>query len=225
MLWTDAIRRAIDAPVATVGRSTGSATWRRPRAPRRGPPCPVGGAAGRRRSDSARSVHPQRIRGHRTAGRPRFVAHTGVPTGQPCRHLRLAVERAVRIGYDTDTVAAICGSLAGAWWGATAVPLEWRRVLHGRADYGTPALSAADLDRLARLADAAGSDDRIGWPSAERLVPYYDTNSRRPLAGPWTHRSLWAMSTPCSACWTRSTRWSRSVVWVASTCPRRWSTR
>lgn len=62
--------------------------------------------------------------------------------------------------------------------------LEWRRVLNGRADYGCPALSAADLDRLDRLADAGGGDDRIGWPSAERWVPHYEHKfPAHPLAG------------------------------------------
>lgn len=42
-----------------------------------------------------------------------------------------ALERAVRGGNDTDTVAAIAGSLAGAVYGANAVPLHWRRMLHG----------------------------------------------------------------------------------------------
>ena len=42
------------------------------------------------------------------------LAHTEVPTDQPCRHLRPAIERAIRMGNYTDTVAAICGSLQGA---------------------------------------------------------------------------------------------------------------
>lgn len=58
-----------------------------------------------------------------------------------------ALERAVRGGADTDTVAAIAGSLAGAVWGASAVPAEWQRVLHG-----WPGYSAADLVRLAEAA-------------------------------------------------------------------------
>lgn len=50
------------------------------------------------------------------------------------------LERAVRAGYDTDTIAAIAGSLSGAVHGATAVPREWREELHG-----WPHLRAADL--------------------------------------------------------------------------------
>ena len=46
-------------------------------------------------------------------------------------HLRLALDAAVRGGGDTDTVAAIAGGLLGAAYGASAVPADWRRVLHG----------------------------------------------------------------------------------------------
>jgi len=58
-----------------------------------------------------------------------------------------ALERAVRGGNDTDTVAAIAGSLAGAVYGAGAVPEHWRRILHG-----WPGLGADDLAHLAATA-------------------------------------------------------------------------
>lgn len=61
--------------------------------------------------------------------------------------LRDAVERAVRGGGDTDTVAAIAGSLAGALFGGSAVPLEWKRRLHG-----WPGIDADELERMAALA-------------------------------------------------------------------------
>ena len=48
-------------------------------------------------------------------------------------HLRCALERAVRGGGDTDTVAAIAGGLLGATYGASAVPSAWRLVLQGLA--------------------------------------------------------------------------------------------
>jgi len=41
---------------------------------------------------------------------------------------------AVRAGYDTDTVAAITGQLAGAIYGASTVPMEWVEALHGWPD-------------------------------------------------------------------------------------------
>lgn len=59
-------------------------------------------------------------------------------------HLRNSLERAVRGGYDTDTVAAIAGGLLGAAHGAGAVPAMWTAALHG-----WPGLDAAGLTRLA----------------------------------------------------------------------------
>lgn len=38
---------------------------------------------------------------------------------------------AIRIGYDTDTVASICGAMLGARWGLSAIPVEWTEILHG----------------------------------------------------------------------------------------------
>lgn len=60
-----------------------------------------------------------------------------------------ALIRAVRGGGDTDTVAAIAGSLAGAVWGAKQVPSDWQRRLHGWPGYTT--------EDLSRLAIAAAS--------------------------------------------------------------------
>ncbi|MDX2375197.1 ADP-ribosylglycohydrolase family protein [Microbacterium sp. LRZ72] len=78
-----------------------------------------------------------------------------------------ALERAVRGGDDTDTVAAIAGSLAGALWGGSAVPITWNRVLHG-----WPGLCAGDLPRFAVLATRGGAADAEGWPLAERATVY-----------------------------------------------------
>ncbi len=79
------------------------------------------------------------------------VVHTPIPAGDPALHLRNALVEAVRIGDDTDTVAAIAGMVLGARWGASAVPAEWRDVLHG-----WPGLRAPDLERLAVLTAARG---------------------------------------------------------------------
>jgi len=78
------------------------------------------------------------------------IATTPVPEDDPAAatfradHLRLALDAAVRAGFDTDTVAAIAGGLLGAAHGASAVPLEWRTLLHGWPD-----LTARDLVALA----------------------------------------------------------------------------
>lgn len=81
--------------------------------------------------------------------------------------LRDAVERAVRGGGDTDTVAAIAGALSGALWGLSAVPLSWQRALHG-----WPGLQSNDLVRRAILATRGGQADAEGWPLAERQPVY-----------------------------------------------------
>lgn len=90
--------------------------------------------------------------------------------------VRDALIRAVRGGGDTDTVAAIAGSLAGAVWGATQVPLGWQRLLHG-----WPGHDANDLTRLGVLAARGGRPDAVGWPSAD-VVPsgqFLHTEPRR----------------------------------------------
>ncbi|GAA4169847.1 ADP-ribosylglycohydrolase family protein [Gryllotalpicola koreensis] len=66
--------------------------------------------------------------------------------------LRETLELAVRSGNDTDTVAAIAGSLAGAVYGAAAVPAEWVEVLHGWPADEFRAFGAAELAELVHRA-------------------------------------------------------------------------
>jgi ADP-ribosyl-[dinitrogen reductase] hydrolase len=74
------------------------------------------------------------------------ISTTPVPQDDPAAgvfradHLRLALDAAVRGGGDSDTVAAIAGGLLGAAYGASAVPAQWRRVLHGWPDIRTRGL-------------------------------------------------------------------------------------
>lgn len=90
--------------------------------------------------------------------------------GQP-DHFSVALRRAVSIGDDTDTVAAIAGALLGAAYGVTAIPFEWR---HGLA--GWPAnYRATNLTRLAVRAVRRGTNDAQGWPDAPSLVEYYQS--------------------------------------------------
>lgn len=78
------------------------------------------------------------------------ISTTPVPQDDPAKgifradHLRLALDAAVRGGNDTDTVAAIAGGLLGAAYGASAVPADWRRRLHG-----WPGMQARDLVNVA----------------------------------------------------------------------------
>ena len=65
-------------------------------------------------------------------------------------HLAAALQAAIAIGDDTDTVAAIAGGLLGAHWGAAAVPPDWLALVHG-PEPGRPGtrLDAGHLRRLA----------------------------------------------------------------------------
>lgn len=108
---------------------------------------------------------------HALQGAWSAITHTPVPHEDPghgvfpAQHLQLALENAVRGGRDTDTVSAIAGGLLGARWGASAVPLEWARRVHG-----WPGYRARDLIRLGLLNARAGHPDRAGWPT----VPVFD---------------------------------------------------
>lgn len=89
-------------------------------------------------------------------------------------HLRLAIDAAVRAGFDTDTVAAIAGGLVGAAHGASAVPLGWRRLLHG-----WPGTTARGVVALASAIARGGKPDTFdyGYPgySVGALAPHsYD---------------------------------------------------
>ena len=92
------------------------------------------------------------------------ITHTPEPSDDPAARtfradrLRLALEAAVRGGHDTDTVAAIAGGLLGAGYGASAVPAEWRRVLHG-----WPGLRAHDLIALSDAILRDGAPDTFDY--------------------------------------------------------------
>ena len=102
-----------------------------------------------------------------------WAAITSVPVpsaadgGQPGRHLALALAEAVRGGGDADTVACVAGALLGAMWGLSAVPLQWRRMIHG-----WPSGVDRDLVRLAMLS-CPRTRNVSGWPSAP--TQSYDT--------------------------------------------------
>ena len=77
------------------------------------------------------------------------IIHTPVPEDNSQGHLSAALVAAVRIGHDTDTVAAIAGGLLGARWGASAVPDEWWQLIHGSRQNGSPMVGVAELEDLA----------------------------------------------------------------------------
>jgi ADP-ribosyl-[dinitrogen reductase] hydrolase len=72
-----------------------------------------------------------------------------------------AVLEAVNLGDDADTTGAIVGQLAGAYYGAGAIPEDWLMKLHMREEI------AAVARMLAAVSDAG---DRGGWGAA-RMKP------------------------------------------------------
>jgi ADP-ribosyl-[dinitrogen reductase] hydrolase len=104
------------------------------------------------------------------------IWQTPVPAEMPCRHLQDALQTAVKVGDDTDMVAAIAGSLLGARWGATAVPVAWKAILHG-----WPGYRSADLVRLAVLTARGGRADAAGWPAAGDMTAYYERQWPAPV--------------------------------------------
>jgi ADP-ribosyl-[dinitrogen reductase] hydrolase len=62
------------------------------------------------------------------------------------KDFREAVLRAVNLGDDADTTGAVCGQLAGACWGESGIPQEWRDGL-ARKDMIETALQGLALVR------------------------------------------------------------------------------
>ncbi len=74
-----------------------------------------------------------------------------------------ALRAAIDIGGDTDTVAAVTGGLAGAWYGPDAIPERWTAPLHvPLPGFGGRVLRLADLVDLARRLVAGGTDANGG---------------------------------------------------------------
>jgi ADP-ribosylglycohydrolase len=79
-------------------------------------------------------------------------------------HLQRGLQAAVRAGWDTDTVAAIAGALLGARYGSSAVPTQWRRMVHG-----WPGLRAHDIVELS-VSTFLGGRRPGTWPSVETMT-------------------------------------------------------
>ncbi len=86
-----------------------------------------------------------------TALQAALWAVAATPQHSPAQHFRDALVAAVRIGHDTDTVAAIAGGLLGARWGLAAIPTEWTDVLHGDRVRGET-VTGAELATIALAA-------------------------------------------------------------------------
>ncbi|MBB2987104.1 ADP-ribosylglycohydrolase family protein [Terracoccus luteus] len=79
-------------------------------------------------------------------------------------HVQRGLQAAVRAGHDTDTVAAVAGSLLGARYGASAIPTQWRRMVHG-----WPGYRAHDLVEIA-VSTVRGGRRPGEWPSVATMV-------------------------------------------------------
>jgi ADP-ribosyl-[dinitrogen reductase] hydrolase len=75
-----------------------------------------------------------------------------------------SLSAAVHAGDDTDTVAAIAGSLLGAAHGASALPADWLEAVHG-----WPGLRAHDLRELARRVADRGAEDAVARRVSDEL--------------------------------------------------------
>ena len=106
------------------GRPRGSNRRRvgRRRSPARVVPAALGCVAARSRDEAADSVQPERLRRDRIASRMGGDPPDAAASEPRCVHFQRALHAAVRVGDDTDTVAAIAGSLLGARWGSTGRP-------------------------------------------------------------------------------------------------------
>lgn len=92
------------------------------------------------------------------------ITHTDVPHDDACSHLVDSLTTAIRIGHDTDTVAAIAGALLGARWGMSAIPASWRRMLHG-----WPGIRGRELEWMAVLTVNGGRAAKYGWPAVDHI--------------------------------------------------------
>lgn len=88
-----------------------------------------------------------------TALQAAWAAITTTASDEGSAHVRAGLYAAVHAGNDTDTIAAIAGGLLGARWGETAVPAEWRDVVHG-----WPGLDAAALASLGESIASQGAN-------------------------------------------------------------------
>ena len=80
-----------------------------------------------------------------TALQAAWAAITSTSGATPSDHVVAGVEAAVHAGNDTDTIAAIAGSLLGARYGRLAIPADWRAQVNGWPD----SLRERDLANLA----------------------------------------------------------------------------
>lgn len=78
-------------------------------------------------------------------------------------HVEAALQTAIAVGHDTDTVAAIAGALLGARYGVSGLRTDYTRQVHG-----WPGLRSRDLIRLALATAAHGETPQ--WPGTASML-------------------------------------------------------
>lgn len=91
-------------------------------------------------------------------------------SNESAMHLQRGLQRAVRNERVIRSAGTVAGSLLGGRYGASAVPTQWRRLVHG-----WPGLRAHDLVELA-VCSFAGGRVPGAWPSVPTM---YDPAIRR----------------------------------------------
>jgi ADP-ribosyl-[dinitrogen reductase] hydrolase len=110
-----------------------------------------------------------------------------------------AVEAAIDLGGDTDTVAAVTGAIAGAWHSVQGIPCRWTTYLNGTVDgpggpvaYDNEALQALALRLLGKApAPMAPLEEAVG---PVRVAPRLHAAG---LAGAMTVPADWAVVSLC----------------------------
>jgi ADP-ribosyl-[dinitrogen reductase] hydrolase len=59
------------------------------------------------------------------------TTHAAITCFMECGTFKEMILRAIRLGGDTDTIAAICGALGGAYYGIRGIPSDWIADLEG----------------------------------------------------------------------------------------------
>jgi len=98
------------------------------------------------------------------------------------KDFREAVLRAVNLGDDADTSGAVCGQLAGAFWGELGIPAKWRKNLV-RADMiekGLAGLLSSAGAPLPKAAARTGSKAATSGINPELLPSTPDFSTSRP---------------------------------------------
>ena len=93
------------------------------------------------------------------------------------KDFREAVLRAVNLGDDADTTGAVCGQLAGAYWGESGIPAGWRGVGQAGDDREGPARAAGSAGMSKPTPKLASSTSAPPTTSSYWVVP------GSPLAG------------------------------------------